>query len=159
MSLDELLAVASGEANKRRPHVVAPLYMPLLPAFPRLHAIGGLAADLKQSVKNGDFDVIAVAHGEMHRPGDEPELLHMILFYGAEGDDPPCYLTFNTPTGDTEEAVLMNGDGTRYMGGRLDNREALVKWIAGFLNWNEEVPGLYRLQYALVKEAARGAKP
>jgi hypothetical protein len=159
MSLEELLAVASGEANKRRPHVIVPLYMPLSPEFARSNALGGLNAKLRRNVAAGEFDVVAVAHGEMHPPGDESLPLHMILLYGAEEDDPPLYLTFNTPTGDVEEAVLMNGDGTRYVGGRLNNLDALVKWIAGFLNWNEEVPGLYRLQYALVEGATKGAKP
>lgn len=153
MSLEDFLAVASGEANRRRLHVAVPIYMPLSPEFPRSDALGGLNPELRRNVEAGDFDVVAVAHGEMHPPGEEPVLLHMILLYGAEKDDPPLYLTFDSPTGEVEEAVLMDGDGLRHGSERLDNKEALIRWIAGFMNWNEEIPGLYRLRYALVEGA------
>jgi hypothetical protein len=54
-------------------------------------------------------------------------------------------------------AALMDGDGRRYLSpDPLPRNEAVARWMAGFLNWNCEVPGLYRLRYALIEPAEGG---
>ena len=47
--------------------------------------------------------------------------------------------------------VLMDGHGRRYSGPALSREDAVGLWVAAFLNWNCERPGLYRLCFAYVE--------
>jgi hypothetical protein len=84
-----------------------------------------------------------------------------VLLYGTlHEEDGPDYMTFDTVEGEVDMAVMMNGDGTRYWGKEpLPAKEALIKWMAGFLNWNCDYPGLYELSYALIQQQAEEKRP
>jgi hypothetical protein len=109
--------------------------------------------EITKAINNGHVSVVAVAVGEMRPPGETPEKLQMVLLHGRlYKEDPPCYFVFETLADEIDDAVMMNGDGTRHFGDTpLPQREAIIKWMAGFLNWNCDVPGLYQLRYALVE--------
>jgi hypothetical protein len=156
--LEEILKIASGEANAESPHVVVPLYMPLAPPMSLADACKTVNKGVRDRVARGDAGFVALANGQMHPPGEEPFPKQLVLLFGKFHDeDAKDYMVFDTLEGDFEEAIMMDGDGRRYSHNRLNAgkplpaEEALKLWMAGFLNWNENVPGLYRFRYCLVQ--------
>ena len=150
--LDEFLKLHSGEANAEAPHLAVPLYMPLAPLMSFDEALCAVNKDdeLYRKATEGKVELIAVAHGLMCE-GERREPLHLILYKDRQG-----YWTLGTTDGLVEMAVLIDGDGRRYLSGRqLPRDEVVRRWMAGFLNWNCNCPGLYRLRYAMIEPPAK----
>jgi len=152
----DILKIASGEANAESPHVVVPLYMPLAPPMSLADARKTVNQRVRHRVARGDSGFVALAHGEMHPPGEEPFPKQLVLLYDED------YTVFDTMEEGFEEAIMMDGHGRRYSHNRLrrgeigetpplPSEEALALWMAGFLNWNQMVPGLYRFRYCLIR--------
>ncbi|MBB02242.1 MAG: hypothetical protein CMJ47_06320 [Planctomyces sp.] len=138
--LDDFFKIHTGEVNAERRHLTVALYMPLAEEIPFEQALSQLDEDHRTRAKTGKIDLIAVAHGSAF--GIQQTL---VLYKDRQG-----YWVYGSEDG-VELAVLMDGDGRRYLSGRkLDRKEAMRRWMAGFLNWNCESPGMYRLSYAFV---------
>jgi len=147
-TIEEFLKVHSGEANAEAPHLVVPLYMPLAPSVSFEDALPYINAEHRQRAKDGKIDLIAVAHGTMCE-GERSDPLQVVLYKDRQG-----YWTFGTCDGLIEMAVLIDGDGRRYLSGKkLKRDEAVRQWMSGFLNWNCKCPGLYRLRYTMIEPA------
>jgi hypothetical protein len=159
-SLEEALKLATGEVNRDCPHLVVPLYMGL--ALPMTYAEGlrCVSPAIGERIAADDVEMVAIAKGQMQEPGTMPTAVQFILLYGKFApDDPKDYWSFSTLERELEMAVLMNGDGMRYRGTEpLTREEALTQWMAGFLNWNCGVPGLYQIRYAFIGKQEE-AKP
>ena len=127
--------------------------MPVASTIPHDEACGYVSPDVQERVAQGKCCLVAVARGNMN-DATPPKKVQLVLLYGSlHQQDEPGYLTFETITGEIDLGVSMNGDGTRWLAkSPLPQQEALVKWMAGFLNWNCELPGLYDLSYALVEQ-------
>ena len=66
--------------------------------------------------------------------------------------NPRCTTSSDCIDDSVEIAVLMEGDGLRFNEKRpLSQQEAVAFWMGGFLGWNEKIPGLFRLRYALIE--------
>ena len=158
-NLDTFLKVHTGEANRERPHVTVPLDMPVAGDIPLHEACAFVSPAIQKAVSQGKCHLIAVAGGKMN-DDTPPKKIQLVLLYGSLYEqDEPDYFTFETITGEIELGVLMNGDGTRWLAKNpLPQQEALIKWMAGFLNWNCEIPGLYDLGYAMVEQQASTGK-
>ncbi len=149
-SFEEAIKIHTGEANAESPHLAVPLYTPLAKPLTPGEALEFVRPDLREEVERGEARLVAVAHGTMARDGT-PAPLQLVLFHTDEG-----YTTFSTLDDEYEVAVLMDGDGRRYLkADPLPEAEAVSQWVAGFLNWNCEVPGLYRLRYAMIEPETR----
>jgi len=147
-SMDEAMKIATGEANADSRHLTVPLYMPLENDLPLEDALKYVSHKLHDEVNRGNVELIAIAMGWMTQ-NDKSWPLQLVLYWGDE-----AYMTFSKFEGEFEMAVLMDGHGRRYLNReKLSREEALRQWIAGFLNWNCEVPGLYQLQYAFISPA------
>lgn len=151
-SLDEAMAIASGQANKDLPHLIVPFYMPLAKSIPLKDALELCTTEIRKAVEDKAVRLLAIAHGimtdeEMSWP------VQFFLFHGRlHDDDPELYMTFDSENGGIETAVLMDGDGLRCTGSLpLNQMEAVAFWMGGFLGWNEKCPGLYQLRYALIE--------
>lgn len=141
--LEQFLKIHSGEVNVKHRHLTVPLYMALSDDVPFEEALSLLNEDHRDRAKAEKIDLIAVATGLAY--GIEQTF---VLYKDRQG-----YWVYSGEGG-IELAVLIDGDGRRYLSGRkLDRDEAMRRWMAGFLNWNCEVPGLYQLRYAFVKES------
>lgn len=161
--LEEILKIASGEANAESPHVVVPLYMPLGQPMSLSDASKTVNKAVRNRVARGDAKFVAIANGQMHPPGEEPFPKQLVLLFGKfHDDDAEDYMVFDTLEGDFEEAIMMDDHGRRYSHNRMNAGrsgesspippdEALKLWMTGFLNWNEIVPGLYRFRYCLIQ--------
>jgi hypothetical protein len=153
-SLEEALKIGTGEANSERLHGTAPVYFPLADPVPRETALGGLSPRLRDAVTAGHLQLVAIAAGTMGEEGERRDKVQFVLLWGKpslhEPDDPVTFWTFETVQAELEEAVLMDGHGRRYAGPALSREEAVGLWVARFLNWNCERPGLYRLRFAYV---------
>jgi hypothetical protein len=158
-TIDEILKLSTGETNRERPHVTVPLYMSVAGAIPLHEACAFVSPAVQKAVAQGTCHLIAVAGGQTN-DDTPPKKIQLVLLYGSlHEQDEPDYLTFETFTGEIDLGVLMNGDGTRWLAKNpLPQQEALVKWMAGFLNWNCEIPGLYDLGYAMVEQQASTGK-
>ncbi len=144
-SMDEAMKIATGEANADSKHLTVPLYMPLENDLRFEDALKCVSQKLHEDVTQGDVELIAIAMGWMTQK-DKSWPLQLVLYRADE-----AYMTYSKFEDEFEMAVLMDGDGRRYLNReKLPLEEALRQWIAGFVNWNCEVPGLYRLQYALI---------
>ena len=144
-SLEDALKLQSGQANAEAPHLVVPLYMPLAPSVSLDEALRYVDSEHQARAKDGKIDLIAVATGTM-REGERSDSLQLVLYKDRQG-----YWTFGTIDGLIEMAVLMDGHGLRYLSGKkLDREESVRRWMSGFLNWNYEYPGLYRLRYSMI---------
>jgi hypothetical protein len=147
-TLEELQKIHSGKANAESPHLAVPLYMPLAPSISFEDVLPYVDADHQRMAKAGKIELIAIAHGTMCDQ-DRSDPLQLVLYKNRQG-----YWTFGTCDGLIEMAVLMGGDGRRYLSGKkLDREEAVRQWMSGFLSWNCECPGLYRLRYAMIESA------
>ena len=132
--LDEIRKLASGEVNAEKRHLSVALYMPLAEDVPFEQAVSVLDNDHRTRARAGKIDLIAIAHGLVC--GIEQ---HLVLYKDRQG-----YWVFSSEHG-VESAVLIDGDGRRYLSGRkLDHEEAMRRWMGGFLNWNCESPGMYQ---------------
>lgn len=146
-TINDDLKVATGKANADSTHVAVPTYMPLARPLTLEQALRCVSLELQEEVRREEATLIAVAQGSMAMSGENRKL-QLILFRDEDG-----YQTFETIESEYEVAVLMDGDGRRYLRpDPLPREEALCRWMAGFLNWNCEVPGLYRLRYALIEQ-------
>lgn len=154
-SVEDVLKIASGQANKEAPHVTVPFYMPLAQSISLEEALRCCRSDISQHVRLGKISLLALAHGQMVDNAEKPKNVQFVLLFGTFDDsEPKGYFVFDTIAKEIEEAVLMDGDGTRFMLDRpLTQQEAVAMWIGGFLGWNENCPGLYRLRYALIETA------
>lgn len=129
-TLDEYLYVHTGQANKDGPHLIVPFYMPLAPPLSFKEGLQCVSPRLREQVQ------------------------YVLLREREDGQD--HYLLFDTTERDLESAVLMEGDGTRYLNQRpLTKDEAVALWMGGFLGWNDKVPGLYRLRYSLIADCPK----
>ncbi len=147
-TLEEFQKIHSGEANAEAPHLAVPLYMPLAPSVSFEDALNYVDATHRQRATDGKIDLIAAAQGMMCE-GERSDPLQLVLYKDRQG-----YWTFGTFDGLIEMAILVDGDGRRYLSGKkLDRDKAVKQWISGFLNWNCECPGLYRLRYAMIEPA------
>lgn len=151
-SLDEAMAIASGQANKDSPHLIVPFYMPLAASIRLKDALALCNNEIRKAVDDKAVRLLAIAHGimtdeEMSWP------VQFFLFHGRlHDDDPELYMTFDTIEGNLDTAVLMDGDGLRCLGSPpMSQKEAVACWMGGFLGWNEKCPGLYQLRYALIE--------
>jgi hypothetical protein len=158
-SLDDILKLDTGEANKEAPHLTVPLYMPLALPMSVEEALTCVSPTLRKQAQGGAISLVAVAHGHMAPPGEKPSQVQFVLFFDTD-QDAPGYYTFDTINKEIEAAVLMRGDGTRYLDPRpLPATEAVALWMGGFLGWSEKVPGLYSLLYAMIEEASDKMQP
>jgi hypothetical protein len=149
-SLEDILKLHTGEANKEAPHLTVPFYMPLALPMTFEDALACITPALREKARSGAISLVAVAHGQMVPPGEQPAQVQFVLFFDTD-HDAPGYYTFDTINKEIEAAVLMRGDGTRYLDPRpLPATEAVALWMGGFLGWSEKVPGLYRLRYAMI---------
>jgi hypothetical protein len=154
-SVDEFLKMHTGEANKEAPHLTVPFYMPLALPMTFKDALTCISPALRKKAMSGAITLVAVAHGHMAPPGEEPSQVQFILFFDTD-QDAPGYYTFETISKEIEAAVLMRGEGTRYLDPRpLPGTEAVALWMGGFLGWSEKVPGLYRLRYAMIEASSK----
>ena len=145
-TLEDFFDRHTGKANADAPHLAVPLYMPLAPSVSFEEALSYVDDVHRQRAKDGKITLIAAAHGTMCE-GDRSDLLQLVLYKDRQG-----YWTFGTCDGLIELAVLMDGDGHRYLSGKkLPPDEAVRRWMSGFLSWNCEYPGLYRLRYAMIE--------
>lgn len=143
-TIAEAFKIITGEANAEARHLVVPMYMPLGEPVTPVQALRCLSPELREYVRKGDAELIAVAKGTMM--GDQKPLL--LVLFRIEN----IYHTYETYGGDCETALLSDGDGRTYTkSAALTREEALKQWMAGFLNWNCEVPGLYRLRFAMIE--------
>ncbi len=148
--INEILKAHSGEANAEAKHVVVPLHMPLGSPLTLAQALRCVCPELRDEVRRGEATLIAVAHGTMMLDG-RPKKLQLVLFRDDEG-----YQTFETFEDEYDMAVLLDGGGRRYLSpDPLPREVAVARWMAGFVNWNCEVPGLYRLRFALIESPDR----
>lgn len=151
-SLDDMLKLATGEANQEAPHLTVPFYMPLALPMSFEEALTCISPSLRKKAKSGAISLVAVANGQMAPPGDEPTPVQIVLFFDADEDAPGYYL-FDTINGEVDTAVLIRGDGSCHLESRpLPSTEAVALWMGGFLGWSEKVPGLYRLRYAMIEK-------
>lgn len=150
--VEEVLKIASGVANKEAPHLTVPFYMPLAPSIALKEALRACSPEIRQAVENKTLRLLALAHGQM---ADGPELrtVQFVLMHGKfGGDESEMHYLFDCIEDELEIAVLMDGDGLRFDEKLpLTQQEAVALWMGGFLGWNEKVPGLYRLRYALIE--------
>jgi hypothetical protein len=154
-TLDEFMYVHTGQANKDGPHLIVPFYMPLAPPLSFKEGLQCLSPRLREQVRSGRISLLAIAHGQMVEPETAGNQVQFVLLRERE-DGQDHHLLFDTIEGDLETAVLMEGDGTRYLNQRpLAKEEAVALWIGGFLGWNDKVPGLYRLRYALIADCPK----
>jgi hypothetical protein len=150
-SVNDILKLHTGEANKEAPHLTVPFYMPLALPMTFEDALACISPALRKQAQGGAISLVAVAHGQMAPPGEKPSQVQFVLFFDTD-QEAPGYYTFETISKDIEGAVLMRGDGTRYLDPRpLPGTEAVALWMGGFLGWSEKVPGLYRLRYAMIE--------
>ncbi len=151
-SFDEAMKIATGQANKEAPHLTVPFYMPLAPSITLLDAFRFCRQDIRKAVNDGNAELLALAQGQM-ADGDELRPIELILIHGKlQDDDPNLHLVYNRTDNEIAVAVLMDGDGLRFREDRrLSQQEAVAFWMGGFLGWNEKIPGLYRLRYALIE--------
>jgi len=149
----DAMTIATEKANSESPHLVVPFYMPLAKPMSLAKALNCCRPEVKTLVETDEVQMLGVAHGTMVAPGDEERTVQFILLFGSLADgDPDTYWLFDTFDDEYDLAVLMNGDGSRFMDERvLTQEEAISLWMGGFLGWNEKVPGLYRLRYALIQ--------
>ena len=150
--VEDILKIASGEANKQAPHLTVPFYMPLAQSISLKDALRCCRGDIREAVAAGTVRLLALAHGQM-ADGETLRTVQFILLHGRfdEGQSDLHYL-FDCLEDGIEIAVLMDGDGLRFSENRpLDQKEAVAQWMGGFLGWNEKTPGLYRLRYALIE--------
>ncbi len=144
--INEIPRTHSGERHAEAKHVVVPVYVPLASTLTLAQALRCVCPELRDEVRRGEATLIAVALGTMMLDG-RPKKLQLVLFRDDEG-----YQTFETFENEYDMAVLLDGDGRRYLRpDPLPQEVAVVRWMAGFLSWNREVPGLYRLRFALVE--------
>jgi hypothetical protein len=155
-SLEEAMKISSGEANAERPHVTAPVYYPLEGPVSRETALCGVGSRLRDAVGTGRLQLVAAARGTIGEEGEDDRApVQFLLLWGTGSPDgsgeTPIYWTFEVNRRELDTAVLMDGHGRRYGGPVLPREEAVGLWVAGFLNWNCECPGLYRLHFAYVE--------
>ena len=139
--LEAFKKIASGEANAERPHIAVPLYTPIteIPA----DKYDNVRTDLLEK----GFSPIAAAKGLLCID-EEKATLHMTLCWSPRDK---MYMTYDSESDKTDCAVLMDGDGLRYgKPEELSKDEAVKQWLAGFLNWNADHPGLYELGYGVL---------
>lgn len=155
-SIEDVMKIHTGEANRERPHLIVPLYMPLGDDLPHDVASRYVSQLVRDRIAKGKCQLVAVAGGYMN--DGLPEGAQFVLLYGSlDDEDEPGYWTFETFTGEVEIGVLMNGDGTRcFPQEPLPPKDAIIKWMANFLGWNCEKPGLYDLSYAMVGKEEAG---
>lgn len=147
-TINEMLKIHSGEANAEQPHLSVPLFMPLAPSLSLKDGLKCVTTEMREKVEQGFLELIAVAYGTMN-DGETSRTVQFVLVSDREG-----YFIFDTIDGGIELAVLMDGDGRRYLStSKLQRDEAVRQWMAGFLNWNCDYPGLYQLRYALIDMA------
>jgi hypothetical protein len=124
--------------------------------MPHEQALRFLSPHIRDLDADGDATLVAVAQGKMI---ERKELVTFLLYryVSKEPGERPDYLIFDVTEEEVETAVLMNGDGTRYCSAEpLDPRDALARWAAGFLGYNEKAivedgaEPIYRLRYALI---------
>lgn len=152
-SASDLWKIATGQANKDAPHLIVPFYMPLAQSMTLAEGLQCCRPDIREQVSAGKVRLLALAHGQMVEQGEEPRMVQFVLLHGTFADEEPDgYYVFDTTEDEIDIAVLMNGDGTRFLNERpLSQEEAVGLWMGGFLGWNEKCPGLYRLRYALIE--------
>jgi hypothetical protein len=154
-SVDEILKLHTGEANKEAPHLTVPFYMPLALPVSFEDGLTCISPALGEKARSGAITLVAVAHDHMAPPGEGPSQVQFVLFFDTD-KDAPGYYTFETISKDIEAAVLMRGDGTRCLEPRpLPGTEALALWTGSFLGWSEKVPGLYRQRYAMIEASSK----
>jgi hypothetical protein len=166
-SVEEAIRHATGEAAEAKPHFVMQCRVPLALSLPR-EGPEGLMARLRdlhrrcpsslalEGVESGRLTPIALCHhdGDPFEQGAAPTQL--LLVYGRLGDDSESaeYWTFNLRDGDADYAVLVNGHGRRHATesfGELKPDEALGWWAAGYWAWEQRIPSLNRMRYALIE--------
>src|SRR5262245_38629366 len=152
-SLEEALDVATGKANAQAPHLTVRFYMPLARSLTLEEGLKCVAPQIRERVREGKVELLALARGQQVEPGQKPRVVQYVLCHGTLCDeDPADYWLFDTLEKELELAVLMDGDGLRYVNQKpLSREEAVAQWMAGFLGWSEDVPGLFRLRYALIE--------
>jgi hypothetical protein len=154
-SLDQIVKLHTGEANKEAPHLTVPFYMPLALPMSFEDGLTSISPALRKKAMSGAITLVAVAHGHMAPPGEGPSQVQFVLFFDTD-QDAPGYYVFDTINKEIEAAVLMGGDGTRYLAPYLlPSTEAVALWMGGFLGWSEKVPGLYRLRYAMIEASSK----
>lgn len=153
VSVTDVWKIATGQANKEAPHLIVPFYMPLAKSLTLEEGLSCCRPDIREQAHAGKVRLLALAHGQMVEQGEEPRMVQFVLLLGTFAEDEPeGYYVFDTTEDEIDIAVLMNGDGTRFLNERpLSQEEAVGLWMAGFLGWNEKCPGLYRLRYALIE--------
>jgi hypothetical protein len=155
-TITEITKIHTGESNAKEDHLVVPLRMPLAPALTFDQALRHVQQSLRIRARRGQATLIAVAQGTMVL-GDHVKKVRLVLFRDSDGYG---YQTVESNENKYEMAVLLDGDGRRYLRPEpLPREEALARWMAGFLHLNCEVPGLYRLRYALVEPAGTERRP
>lgn len=150
--VEDMLKIASGQANKEVPHLTVPFYMPLAPSITLADALKACGPEIREAANAGAIKLLALAHGTM-ADGDSPRSARFVLLYGRfDEDESDIHYLFDCLEDELEIAVLMDGDGLRFREDRpLSQSEAVAQWMGGFLGWNEKYPGLYQLRYALVE--------
>jgi hypothetical protein len=86
---------------------------------------GPLSPGLRQQAPSEAIALLAVAHGHRAPPGEEPSPVQFVLFFDTDLDA-LGYYTFDTINKEIEAAVLMRGDGTRYL-----SRLAMTRYDRG----------------------------
>jgi hypothetical protein len=114
-SLEEAIDLAAGRANADAPHLTVPFYMPLAQGITLEDGLRCVSPQIRERVRQGKAKLLALAHGQMVEPGEQPRTVQYVLLHGVleDGDDPMHFL-FDTIESEVEEAVLMDGDGLRH---------------------------------------------
>src|SRR5262245_31211490 len=94
-SLSDILKLHTGEANKEAPHLTVPFYMPLALPMSFEDSLTCISPALRKEARSGAITLVAVAHGHMAPPGEEPSQVQFVLFFDTD-QDAPGYYTFET---------------------------------------------------------------
>src|SRR5579884_669400 len=94
-TLADILKLHTGEANKDAPHLTVPFYMPLALPMSVEDCLTCISPALRKKARSGAITLVAVAHGHMVPPGEEPSQVQFVLFFDTEQND-PGYYTFET---------------------------------------------------------------
>ena len=151
--LESFSQIATGQVNKDHRHLTVPFYMPLQEPMELEDAMAICPAEITKAVQQGKVRLLAIATGMMNDRESSWPVQFVLLHGKTHDDDPNLYLTYECSEGEFSCAVLMDGDGCRVRDDAdISQDQAVAYWMGGFLGWNDDCPGLYRLKYAFIKE-------
>lgn len=150
-SVEEAIKIATGQANKEAPHLVVPFYMPLQKSIALNDALAICDDDIQIAVRDGKARLLAIATGLMSDSESSWSVTFVLLQGNLDDESGPRHFVYDKEFGECDSAVLMDGDGLRVSSADLSQEQAVAYWMGGFLGWNENCPGMYRLKYAMVE--------